>query len=378
MEWLQSFGTSTAAFIVVIGVLVFVHEFGHYWVALRAGVKVETFSIGFGPTLFGWKNRRGTWWRVAAIPLGGYVKMFGDVDPASVTTDGAAVARLTPEERAGAFFAKSLGWRAAIVAAGPGINFLFTLVVLLGLYLTVGQPRTLPLIESVMEGKPAAVAGLQAGDMVTAINGHTVRRFQDIQEFMALNLGAPVEVTFTRNGETRQVTVNPVLEELGRHQIGRLGIQGQQQVYERLSPGRAVVESVRDTWGIISGTLVGLTQIITGDRSSKEVGSVLSIAKMSGDMVGGSALDTVVSLLWFMAVLSANLGLINLFPIPVLDGGHLLFYALEAIRRKPLSDAAQEYSLRFGLALVLTLTVFALWNDFRNFGVVDYVAKLIL
>ncbi len=378
MEWLQSFGTSTAAFIVVIGVLVFVHEFGHYWVALRAGVKVETFSIGFGPTLFGWRNRRGTWWRVAAIPLGGYVKMFGDVDPASVTTDGAVAARLTPEERAGAFFAKTVAQRAAIVAAGPGINFLFTLVVLLGLYLTVGQPRTLPLIESVMEGKPAAAAGLQAGDMVTAINGRTVRRFQDIQEFMALNLEAPVDVTFERNGETRQVTVHPVIEDVGRHQIGRLGIQGQRQAYERLSPGRALVESVRDTWGIISGTFIGLAQIVVGERSAKEVGSVVSIAKMSGDMVGGGVLDTVVSLLWFMAVLSANLGLINLFPIPVLDGGHLLFYAVEAIRRKPLSEVAQEYSLRFGLALVLTLTVFALWNDFRNFGVVDFVTRLVL
>ncbi len=378
MDFFTTFSNSTIAFIVVIGLLVFVHEFGHYWMALWNGVKVEVFSIGFGPEIYGWNNKRGTRWRIALVPLGGYVKMFGDEDPASVEHHKDNTVALTPEQRSQAFFAKSIGQRAAIVAAGPLINFLFTLIVLAGLYLTVGQPRTLPYVESVTEGMPAQMAGIKAGDTISSVNGQKVDRFQDIQEYMALNLDKPVDIGINRDGQALTFHIIPTIEDVQNHRVGRLGIMGQKQEFSKLSPGKALYESVADTFGIIKSTLVGLSQIIMNERSTKELGSVISIAKISGDMVNTSLTETAVALLWFMAVLSANLGLINLFPIPVLDGGHLLFYAIEAIRRRPLSEKAMDYSLRFGLAIVVSIMIFAFWNDLKNFGVVDFISNLIL
>ncbi len=388
MDLLQQISQNFFAFILIVSFLVFIHEFGHYYVAIKNKVKVETFSIGFGPELYHIIDRRGTRWRFAAIPLGGYVKMFGDADPASAQTDKEAVAQHTPEERAQAFYAKTVGQRAAIVFAGPGINFLFTIVALVGLYVTMGQPMTPPLVQEVMEGKPAAAAGIMAGDLITAIDDTPIKRFQDIRGVMSLGLGKPVVVHVDRAGQAMSFNVTPIIQEVensigSSHRTGLLGIKAGGAVeYQKLGLLPAFGQALYDTGDMIKGTFVGLYQIITGQRDSKELGGVITIAKLSGNTVienENQEIDyakTIGAMIWFMAMLSANLGLVNLFPIPVLDGGHLMFYAAEALRGKPLSDNVQEYSLRFGLALVLTLTVFALWNDLRNFGVFDSMAKL--
>lgn len=372
-----AFGHTTAAFIVVVGILVFVHEFGHYYIAIRNKVKVETFSIGFGPRLFGWRDKRGTAWQVCLLPLGGYVKMFGDVDPASVGTDPAQVAAMTPEERAQAFFAKPVGVRAAIVAAGPGINFLFSIIVLFLLYVSLGQAVLPPKIGEVFPDKPAAQAGMLAGDTIKQINGEIVDDFTDIKRILSSDLGAKLDVIVDRDGQEISMTITPEVEDVTNnfgivHRTGRIGVMaGGEPEFKRLNPLQAVGAAFADTWGLVKSTFTGLYQIIAGERSSKELGGVITIAKVSGDMS-----HSISSFIWFMAMLSANLGLINLFPIPVLDGGHLVFYAMESVRGRPLSDMAQEYSLRFGLALVLTLTLFALWNDLNNFGVVKFITQL--
>jgi len=372
-----AFGHTTAAFIVVVGILVFVHEFGHYYIAIRNKVKVETFSIGFGPRLFGWRDKRGTAWQVCLLPLGGYVKMFGDVDPASVGTDPAQVAAMTPEERAQAFFAKPVGVRAAIVAAGPGINFLFSIIVLFLLYVSLGQAVLPPKIGEVSPDKPAAQAGMLAGDTIKQINGEIVDDFTDIKRILSSDLGAKLDVIVDRDGQEISMTITPEVEDVTNnfgivHRTGRIGVMaGGEPEFKRLNPLQAVGAAFADTWGLVKSTFTGLYQIIAGERSSKELGGVITIAKVSGDMS-----HSISSFIWFMAMLSANLGLINLFPIPVLDGGHLVFYAMESVRGRPLSDMAQEYSLRFGLALVLTLTLFALWNDLNNFGVVKFITQL--
>lgn len=372
-----AFGHTTAAFIVVVGILVFVHEFGHYYIAIRNKVKVETFSIGFGPRLFGWRDKRGTAWQVCLLPLGGYVKMFGDVDPASVGTDPAQVAAMTPEERAQAFFAKPVGVRAAIVAAGPGINFLFSIIVLFLLYVSLGQAVLPPKIGEVFPDKPAAQAGMLAGDTIKQMNGEIVDDFTDIKRILSSDLGAKLDVIVDRDGQEISMTITPEVEDVTNnfgivHRTGRIGVMaGGEPEFKRLNPLQAVGAAFADTWGLVKSTFTGLYQIIAGERSSKELGGVITIAKVSGDMS-----HSISSFIWFMAMLSANLGLINLFPIPVLDGGHLVFYAMESVRGRPLSDMAQEYSLRFGLALVLTLTLFALWNDLNNFGVVKFITQL--
>lgn len=378
MDLLQTISHNFLAFVIIISILVFIHEFGHYWVAIKNGVKVTKFSIGFGPELFGWDDKRGTHWRIALIPLGGYVQMFGDVDPASLTSNEGKVS-YTPEEKAQAFYSKSVGQRAAIVAAGPGINFLFCIAALVFLFVFFGRPEGAPLVNEVIEGKPAAIAGIQKGDLITAIDGKPIRRFQQVVTTMASGLGQPVDLTVKRGEELLTFHIQPEVVEIenrfgGKHVTGRLGImsmQGGPDSVRKLTPMQALGAAVEETWNMSVSTLKGLWQMIMGERSSRELSGALTIAKLSGEMS-----VNISSLIYFMAILSANLGLINLFPIPVLDGGHLAFFAAEAVRGKALSDRVQEYSLRFGLALVLTLTGFALWNDLRNFGAFDFVAKL--
>ncbi len=376
MDLIQTISQHTLAFVIVVSILVFVHEFGHYWVAIKNGVKVVSFSIGFGPEIYGWNDKRGTRWKISLLPLGGYVQMFGDSDASSGGVSEEAVT-FTEEERKQAFFAKTVGQRAAIVAAGPGINFLFTIVILFGLFVTYGQPSTQPVVQSLSPDMPAIQAGIQEGDRILKVDGEKIRNFNDIVEMMAIGLGKPVDIELQRGDQTLTINVTPKVIEIEnnfgmKHVTGRLGILGGRAEFTRLMPMQAIVAAFTDTYDMTKNTLRGLYQIITGERSSRELGGAITIAKLSGDAAGVS----IPTLLWFMAMLSANLGLINLFPIPVLDGGHLLFYAAEYVRGKPLSVRMQEYSLRFGLSLVLTLTVFALWNDLSNFGVVAFVTRI--
>ena len=375
-SFLQGGALYVGVFLIVLTVLVFVHELGHYLVARRNGVRIEIFSIGFGPELFGWWDRAGTRWKFSAIPLGGYVKMFGDADPSSGLA-APGIGQLTPAEREVSFHAKSLGQRAAIVAAGPIANFVFAIVVLALLFMTYGQPFTPAEIGQVVPGSAAETAGVRPGDEVVKIDGQTVERFEDLQQIVRINPNVPMTMVVRRGGELVDLRITPARVEettaFGRHEVGQLGVRGGAVKYVTRNPASAVVRAVGETWNLSATTLQAVWQMIVGKRGSEELGGPLRIAQLSGEVAQGG----LVPLLSFMAILSINLGLINLFPVPVLDGGHLLFYAAEAIRGKPLGQRAQEYGFRLGLALVLTLMVFATWNDLVHTGIVDLVKRFV-
>jgi regulator of sigma E protease len=377
IEFLNHGLTYIVPFLVILTVLVFVHEFGHYLIARWNGVRVEVFSIGFGPEMFGWWDRAGTRWKFSTIPLGGYVKMFGDSDASSgLPTPG--LARLAPAERDVSFHYKRLGQRAAIVAAGPAANFLFAIVVLAILFMTYGQPFTPAEVGQVQPGSAAEQGGIQPGDVIVDIDGHTVQRFEDVQQVVRLNPGVAMTVIVRRDGQEQTLRVTPSRTELtdrfGNHyQIGLLGIARSGMEYVKRDPATAIMQAGTETWDLSVSTMKALWQIIIGTRATDELGGPLRIAQMSGEVAQGG----VVAVLWFMAVLSINLGLINLFPVPVLDGGHLLFYAAEAVRGKPLGQRAQEYGFRIGLAMVLTLMVFATWNDLVHLRIVEFVKGLV-
>jgi regulator of sigma E protease len=354
-------------FLIVLTVLVFVHELGHYLIARRNGVRIETFSIGFGPELFGWYDRAGTRWKFSAVPLGGYVKMFGDADPSSgLALPG--LSRLSPAELEVSFHGKRLGQRAAIVAGGPIANFVFAIVVLALLFATYGQPFTPADVGQVQPNSAAEQAGIKPGDKIVSLDDRPIERFEDVQQIVRLNPGVTMSIVVQRAGQPVTLTVTPSriqqTDRFGdRHEIGLLGIGRSGVEYMRRDPLTAIARAVSETWNLSTATLEAMWQIIIGTRNSDELGGPLRIAQMSGEVAQSGA----VPLLWFMAVLSINLGLINLFPVPVLDGGHLLFYAAEAIRGRPLGQRAQEYGFRIGLAMVLTLMVFATWNDIVHF-----------
>lgn len=363
-------------FLVVLTVLVFVHELGHYCAARRNGVKVEVFSIGFGPELFGFTDRAGTRWKFSAIPLGGYVKMFGDADVAS--RQGAEAQQMTAEERRISFHHQSVGRRAAIVAAGPFANFLFAILVLAVLFMVYGQPYTPPVIEQVSPDGAAAEAGIEPGDRIVAIDGRNIDRFEDIVQTVLLNPGRMLVFVVERDGQRLEKRVTPravqVEDRFGNQQtIGRMGVLRGADAFIKRDPFSAVWHAGRETLSLSIGTLQAVGQMISGDRGTEELGGPLRIAQMSGQV----AQTSFVALIWFMAILSINLGLINLFPIPMLDGGHLLFYGVEAVRGRPLGERAQEYGFRIGLALVLTLMVFATWNDLVHLRVVEFFVDLL-
>ncbi len=361
-------------FLGILTVLVFVHELGHYLLARWNGVRVETFSIGFGPELFGWNDRHGTRWRISALPLGGYVKMFGDSDASSSRPDDRP---MTEEEKAVSFHHKRLGQRASIVAAGPLANFLFAILLLAGLYMTVGQPTTAPQINDITANSPAAAAGLQKGDEVLAIDGVAVARFEEMQRLIQARPGQTVAIDVRRGDETVTLTATlaeqVVTDRLGGEQrIGQLGVRSIQGKVVQHGPVTAVTEAARETWSITVGTVHAIGQMISGQRDTKELGGVIRIAQMSGEVTR----EGIVYVIWFAALLSINLGLINLMPLPVLDGGHLLFYAAEAIYGRPLGRKIQEYGAAVGLTAILALMVFATWNDLVQLRAVHWVSSL--
>lgn len=344
--------------IVFLSILIFVHELGHYLVARWAGVRVEVFSIGFGPEARGWTDSLGTRWKLSTIPLGGYVKMFGESGDTIADDDGNE-RPMTERERAESFHHKPLGSRAAVVAAGPLANFLFTIVVLAVMFVVVGQPRTLPVIGDVVEDSAAAQAGLLIGDRVTAINGVAVEEFQDLHQIVLDSPGKTLLLDVVRDGAPLQLTAVPQPREKGGG--GILGVRPHPEFVDtvRYGPIGAIWAATVKTGVMIVQILDYVADIFTGDRSAEELGGPVMIFKLAGDMAQISLSQWI----YFMAVLSVNLGLINLFPIPMLDGGHLVFYGIEALRGKPLGEKAQEYGFRVGLILVLALMVFATWND---------------
>jgi len=351
------------AFLALLTILVFVHELGHYWVARRCGVRVETFSIGFGPEIFGWTDRVGTRWKFSAIPLGGYVKMFGEAE-----MDGSAPAEpMTAEEAAVSFAKKSVAKRAAIVAAGPLANYAFAIVVLALLYMTVGQPYTPALVGGVVEGSAAEAAGLKAGDRFLRVAGKDVERFEDVQTIVRIHPEEAIEIVVERNGERITTTATPRVHEIkdvsGKAlRIGLLGVRQSGRAYELRNPVAALFEATRESLDLSYYALKTVGQMIVGKRDIRELGGPVRIGQISGDV----AMMGFVPFISLVAMLSINLGMVNLFPVPMLDGGHLLFYAVEAVRGRPLAIRTQELGLRIGLVLVLGLMLFVTINDLVN------------
>ncbi len=437
------------AFVLVLSILVFVHEWGHYIVARLCGVKVETFSIGFGKELFGFVDKRGTRWKISLIPLGGFVKLFGDVDPASMTHEEVVhnpqhpeyVRPMTEQEKRVAFFAKPVWQRAAIVIAGPGINYIFAILLMSIIFMWNGQPVTPPSGAAVIAGSAADKHGFKPHDVIVSIDGHTIDDFDDIRREMMIALDTERTFVVKRGDETISIKARPQKQELTdrfgfKHSIGLLGLisprhaidvasvtkigntefkdkeavireldrrlgttfkitlkrgpstdmlivnplksfnkdllhppegeesrlylsDGENNVFLKYSPLIAVREALRQTWFVTVGTGQALGQIIMGTRSPTELGGVIRIGALAGDM----AQQGLIAFIMFTALLSINLGLVNMFPIPMLDGGHLVFYAFEAILGRPIPDNIQEYAFRFGLVFLVGIMVFANLND---------------
>ncbi len=483
LDFLTGAGGYVLPFLIVLTVLVFVHEMGHYLVARWNNVRVEVFAVGFGPEIKGWNDRNGTRWKLCWIPFGGYVKFFGDSDGAS-RPDGDTLGELNEAERAVSFHHKRLGQRAAVVAAGPLANFIYAIVVLAAMYMVFGQRVTPAEIGRVVEQGAGQSAGFQEGDVVLAIDGDAIHRFEQFQQAVFLNPDTPLTFQIRRGGREQSITAAPRLVERAdaqgiNHKFGDLGLwpanpaivgkvyedspaavagfqvgdritaidgkvidnferlqdlvatsggrrlavsvlrdgreirlhvaarrdvtqrpakksaegagkngqaAGTTVVTERwligilraqrppvqLGPGDAVTQAVVTCYDMLVQTLAYVGQMISGSRGTEDLGGPLRIAHASGQ----AAQVGVEQLIMLSILLSLNLGMINLFPIPILDGGHLLFYGFEAVLRRPLTERTQEFAFRIGLAMVLTLTVFATWNDLVNLRVVEFIAGL--
>lgn len=350
------------SFLAIITPLVFIHEFGHYIVAKWCGVKIEKFSIGFGKEIFGWNDKSGTRWKVCILPFGGYVQMYGDETEAGGTAE--SVYELSEEEKAKTFHFKPLYKKAVIVFAGPLMNIVFAIGMFTFMYTYYGHPNTVAAVGGIIEGSEAERIGLQEGDKFISIAGEKVDRFEDIIRIISLRPNAEIEIKVLRDGEELTFAAVPEAVEqttvVGETvTIGKLGVSSGLIDYNPIPLGEAIVEAHKQIYDQANTTLVVLGDIFTGDKSPKVLGGPIRIAKYSGTFVQNGVASTIN----FMAYLSFVLGFFNLFPIPALDGGHLLFYIIEAVRGKPIADKYQEYGLKIGFALLIALMVFTTYND---------------
>ncbi len=359
----------------VLGVLVFVHELGHYLAARWRGVHVEVFSIGFGKPLFRWRDRVGTEWRLCVLPIGGYVKPHGFEGPDDAT----------PEMRAAwlpgrTFHDKPVLSRAIVIVAGPVFNFLLAILLFAAVFATAGRPadpadmaNLRPVIAAVGAGSAAEHAGLKPGDRILAVDGVTIPNFANLQRLVAASPGRHVTLTVLRNDDHLQLPVTLDTVRSGGLKSGQLGVAAQLPPPRRLALPQAVVAAIQTTGMVIASWVLGLGQIVSGHVAASQVGGTLRIAQMSGQFAAAG----VSSLVSFMAILSINLGLVNLLPIPVLDGGRLVFYAIEALRGRPVSRGVQEYGFRAGFALIAGIFLFATINDLTQFGLFDWLRHVI-
>jgi len=354
-------------FLFGLSVVVFFHELGHFLVARWCGVRVLTFSVGFGPELFGFNDRHGTRWKLSAIPLGGYVKFFGDDNAASVP-DEAAVARMTEAERRYSFFHQPVGRRAAVVAAGPIANFILAIVIFATIFAIYGRQTTTARVDAVQADSAAAAAGLKPGDVVRAIDGRPVESFSDMQRIVSANAGRTLQLKIDRGGAPITLTATPALKE-GKDGFGNNTCQAVLGVSRSMAPGdikteqvhpvRAVWLGAKETWFIIDRTFSYIGGLFAGRECADQLGGPIRIAQISGQV----ATLGFMPVLHLAAMLSVSIGLLNLFPVPLLDGGHLLFYMIEAIRGRPLSARSQEIGFRIGFAIVVMLMIFTVFND---------------
>jgi regulator of sigma E protease len=357
-------------FLFVLTIVVFFHELGHFLVARWCGVRVLVFSIGFGPEIVGFNDRHGTRWKIAAVPLGGYVKFYGDENAASVP-DTEHLAAMTEQQRRESFFHKGVGARAAIVAAGPIANFILAIVIFAGVFMFYGKQSTTARVDTVQSESAAAAAGFKPGDIVLAINGRKIESFSDMQRLVSTSAGEILTVEVDRSGQLLTLTATPALKEIkdsfgNTHRIGVLGISRSMAPddlkLQPVAPLDAVAMGVSETWFVVERTLSYIGGVIVGREAADQLGGPIRIAQVSGQV----ATAGLVALIHLAAVLSVSIGLLNLFPIPLLDGGHLLYYSVEAVRRRPLSERAQELGFRIGLAIVLMLMLFATFNDIKH------------
>jgi regulator of sigma E protease len=354
-------------FLFVLTVVVFFHELGHFLIARWNGVRVLVFSIGFGRELIGFNDRHGTRWKLSAIPLGGYVKFFGDENAASVP-DQAAAAAMNAAERRESFVHQPVGPRAAIVVAGPVANFVLAIAIFAALFMVFGKQSTAARVESIQADSAAAAAGFQPGDLVLSINGRSVDSFAEMQRIVSTSAGETLVIEVDRGGTRVTLKAVPALKEVkdnfgNVHRMGVLGISRSiaptEMKSEPVNPFTAVWLGVKETWTIIETTLSYVGRIVVGRDNADQLGGPIMIAQVSGQV----ATLGIAAVMHFVAVLSVSIGLLNLFPVPLLDGGHLLFYAVEFLRGRPLSERAQEIGFRIGFALVAALMVFATKND---------------
>ncbi len=352
-------------FLIVITPLVFFHELGHYLAARACNVRVEMFSVGFGREILGWTDRLGTRWKIALIPIGGYVKMFGEMQ--NVPSDSESTSEISADEAAFAFHTKSIAQRAFIVIAGPMANLVLAVFILSGIFMTIGQPYTPTTIDSVVADSAAESAGFVAGDKIIGVDGKTVRRFEEVREMVLINPGIKMIFLVKRQGKTIQLTATPevvsIETDVGNQKYGRLGVSAGAVGQEMKKHGAfgAILEGSKQTYVLTENIFTALGQILNGTRKTEELAGPIRIAKMSSDVwkLG------IINVLMLAAILSINLGIVNLFPVPLLDGGHLFFYAIEALRGRPLGERAQEYSMRLGVLLLLALMLFVTFNDIR-------------
>ena len=368
---LNALGGGVVAYIIpflfVLSLVVFFHELGHFLVARWCGVRVLVFSIGFGPEIVGFNDRHGTRWKISAIPLGGFVKFFGDENAASVP-DSARLAVMDADERAHSFMFQPVAKRAAIVVAGPLANFVLAIVIFAGVFMLYGKQTMSARVDSVQADSAAAEAGFKAGDVVVAINGRPIENFTEMQRIVGSSAGETLAITVDREGSQLVLNAKPALKEVKDNfgNVQRVGILGisrsmapEDLKLHPVAPPQAVVLAVQETWSVIERTLGYIGGVIAGREAANQLGGPIRIAQMSGQVASFGF----VPLIQLAAVLSVSIGLLNLFPIPLLDGGHLLFYLIEGVRGRPLSERAQEVGFRIGLAIVLMLMIFATFND---------------
>jgi regulator of sigma E protease len=375
MDILNAIWINGGSFVLMLTILVFVHEMGHYSVARFFGVTVETFSIGFGRSLLTWKDKAGTDWKIGWLPLGGYVKFLGDEDATSVKSSDQPVV-LAEGQRM--FHDQPLYARAAVVAAGPMANFLFAIVILAVIFATMGQSFTPAVVDKVIDNTAAADAGVEAGDRIVKIDGQAIERFEELQLIISTSPGIELDMIVLRDEQPVSLSVTPRTREFkdnfgNQQKVGFLGVSRSGQLeHVRHGPVMAIWYAVRETWNLSALSLKAVGRMIQGRQSAEELRGPLGIAQMSGQAAQMGA-DYYIGM---MVMISISLGLINLFPIPILDGGHLAFYIYEAVRGKPLGEKAQEIGFRVGLVLVIGLMLYASGNDIGRFGVLEYLNQV--
>jgi regulator of sigma E protease len=361
------------AFICALGPLIVIHELGHYWVARLFGVGAESFSIGFGHEIFGWTDKRNTRWKIGWLPLGGYVRFVGDENVASAPATDTA-----PEDQELSFHNKPVWKRFLIVLAGPLANFCLAILIFAVFFATIGAPRTSNSVVTLQPGSAAQIAGIKPGDRIVAIADRSTPTFEDIAQVVLMRPAEHVPIVVERGGQTIRlqavIGVHEQVDRFGQHyRIGRIGIYGGTPTFVRLSAAELLPAAASYTLRTTRGMIDGLWQIVTGRRSVKELGGPVKIAQIAGQQASLGFEDFIL----LVALLSINLGFINLLPVPMLDGGHLFFYSIEALRRRPVSPQAQEWAFRGGLAAILTLLLFVTFNDLGSIGVWDRLQRLI-